>query len=276
MERQDANFQAYDSPVTARMLLGGTIEPPDWALPLIKTLEACTGMPGGREWINDFSGGTSGSTYAFGGMASPDSRANTPLFFQKKKKADGPSFPPPTWQSDTQSDPFSSPAIHSKNHTWDGGDYPFYSTSKTSHTSDLASRQKSSRTPDRSLVSTSSSFENLANPFIASTNPFSRKSSIYTSTSSTPSSFPEKDDLFRSLAPVVRPREELARPLLPHEGIGRAVAIYNFNAVESGDLSFSKGDVIIITQKSDSSNDWWTGKIRGRQGIFPANFVELV
>ena len=231
MERQDANFQAYDSPVTARMLLGGTIEPPDWASPLIKTLEACTGMPGGREWINDLSGGTSGSRYAFGGMASPSSRVNTPSFFQKKKKADPPDFPPPTWQSDTQSDSFSSPAarqIHSRNHTWDGGDYPFYSTS---HSSDLASEQKSSQSPDRPLVSTSSSFEDLANPFIASTNPFSRKSLMYTS-SSTPNSLPAKDDPFRSLMSVVKPREELARPLLPHEGIGRAVAIYDFNAVE--------------------------------------------
>lgn len=97
---------------------------------------------------------------------------------------------------------------------------------------------------------------------------------MYTSTSSSPSSLFEKGDPFRSLTPVVKPKEELG--LLPREGIGRAVAIYDFNAVESGDLSFSKGDVIIITQKSDNSNDWWTGKIHGRQGIFPANFVELV
>jgi len=96
------------------------------------------------------------------------------------------------------------------------------------------------------------------------------------STSAISSTLLEKDDPVRSLMPFVKPREELARPLLSHEGIGRAVAMYDFNAVESGDLSFSKGDVIIITQKSDSSNDWWKGKIRGRQGIFPANFVELV
>ena len=277
MERQDANFQAYDSPVTARMLLGGTIEPPEWALPLIKTLEACTGMPGGREWINDFSDGTSESTYAFGGTGSPGSRVNTPSFLQKKKKADAPAFPPLSWQSETQSDSFSSPAtrqIHSKNRTWDGGDYPFQSTSK-SHTSDLTSQQKSSQSPDRSRVSTNPSFEDLANPFVASTNPFSRKSSMYRSSSSTPSSLPGEDDPFRSLTSVIKPREELAKPLLPHEGIARAVAVYDFKAVEvvifyilapsfinlsnsiqSGDLSFSKGDIIIITRKSDSSNDW--------------------
>jgi hypothetical protein len=68
------------------------------------------------------------------------------------------------------------------------------------------------------------------------------------------------------------------------------------NISQSGDLSFSKGDVITITKKSDSSDDWcafdclviyrnlsqplkiirWTGELRGREGIFPANFVEVV
>ena len=234
MERQDANSQAYESPVTARMLLGGTIEPPDWASPLIKTLEACTGMPGGREWINDFSGGTSESTYAFGGTASPGSRVNTPSSLQKRKKSDSPAFPPATWQLDTQPDSSSESSqatrqTHSSNHTWDGGDYPFHSTS---HSSDLTSQRKSSQLLDRSIVSTNSSFEDPENPFIASTNPFSRKSSVYRPTSSTPSSLSEKDDPFRSLTSFVKPREELARPLLPHEGIGRAVAIYDFNAVE--------------------------------------------
>jgi len=282
VERQDANFQAYNSPVTARMILGGTVEPPDWALPLIKTMEACTGMPGGREWINDFTSGTSGSSYAFGGTASPGSRVQTPSFLQKKKKADASPFPPSSWLSDTQSDSYSSIADrqpHSRNHTWDGGDYPFQSASKTSHTSNLPSQ--SSQSSGRSLVqSTTSSFENPANPFVSGTNPLSRKSSTYTdeglSNFTTPSTLIKKDDPVRSPLPFIKPREELARPLLPHEGIARAVAIYDFNAVESGDLSFSKGDVIIITQKSDSSNDWWTGKNRGRQGIFPANFVEVV
>lgn len=156
MERQDANFQAYDSPVTVRMLLGGTVDPPDWALPLIKTLEACTGMPGGREWINDGTTGSgiSGTSYAFGrDMASPGSRINTPSFLQKKKKPDSLVFPLPSWQSDYQSDSYLSTAghqTHSRNHTWDGGDNPFYSTSNASRMSDLASQQKSSKSPGRS------------------------------------------------------------------------------------------------------------------------------
>lgn len=238
MERQDANFQAYDSPVTARMLLGGNIDPPDWALPLIKTLEACTGMPGGREWINDDITGTSGTAYAFGGMASPSSRVNMPSFLQRKKKPDTPVFPPATWQSDNQSDPYFTTAAHqshSRNHTWDGGDYPSYSTSKTSYTSNLTSPQRSSKSPSRPLVSTNSSLENLTNPFSSSSDSFSQKSSMYSnqrlSTAVSSSKFPFKDDPVMP-KPFIKPREELTRPLLPHEGVGRAVALYDFKAVE--------------------------------------------
>ena len=239
MERQDANFQAYDSPVTARMLLGGTVDPPDWALPLIKTLEACTGMPGGREWINDSTAGVGGTKYAFGGVASPGSRINTPSFLQRKKKPDTPPFPPQSWQSDDQSNSYFSTAAHqthSRNHTWDGGDYPFYNTSTISRTSDLTSQQDLSTSRGRTLVSTNSSFKSLTNPLIPSTNPFPRRSSTYTnqesSTSANSSTLVEIDDPVGSHMPFVKPREELARPLLSHEGICRAVAMYDFKAVE--------------------------------------------
>ncbi|CCE66096.1 hypothetical protein TPHA_0O01280 [Tetrapisispora phaffii CBS 4417] len=56
----------------------------------------------------------------------------------------------------------------------------------------------------------------------------------------------------------------------------KAVALYTFSGEESGDLSFKKGDVIAILKKSDSQDDWWTGRVNGKEGIFPANYVELV
>ncbi|KAJ5768591.1 Protein hob1 [Penicillium manginii] len=42
-----------------------------------------------------------------------------------------------------------------------------------------------------------------------------------------------------------------------------------------GDLGFSAGDVIEITQRTDNTNEWWSGKIDGREGQFPANYVQL-
>jgi hypothetical protein len=36
-----------------------------------------------------------------------------------------------------------------------------------------------------------------------------------------------------------------------------AVALYNFDPDQSGDLGFKKGDVITVLKKTDSDNDWW-------------------
>ncbi|CAE7083107.1 unnamed protein product [Rhizoctonia solani] len=60
------------------------------------------------------------------------------------------------------------------------------------------------------------------------------------------------------------------------EGVARAIALFDFIAQESGDLSFNKGDVITVMKKTNSIDDWWTGKLNGREGIFPANFTEVV
>ncbi|KAK7207958.1 hypothetical protein BZA70DRAFT_30950 [Myxozyma melibiosi] len=64
------------------------------------------------------------------------------------------------------------------------------------------------------------------------------------------------------------------RPARPR-GI-QAVALYTFEGEQGGDLNFRKGDMITITKKSDSKDDWWTGRRNGKEGIFPANYVELV
>jgi lipid-binding SYLF domain-containing protein len=36
-----------------------------------------------------------------------------------------------------------------------------------------------------------------------------------------------------------------------------AVALFNFDADQPGDLAFKKGDVITVLKKTDSDNDWW-------------------
>ncbi|KAL3421787.1 SH3 domain-containing protein [Phlyctema vagabunda] len=55
----------------------------------------------------------------------------------------------------------------------------------------------------------------------------------------------------------------------------QAVALFTFDADQPGDLGFKKGDVITVTKKTDSANDWWTGIIGTRTGIFPSNYVEM-
>ncbi|RDW75256.1 putative YSC84 [Coleophoma cylindrospora] len=55
----------------------------------------------------------------------------------------------------------------------------------------------------------------------------------------------------------------------------QAVALFTFDADQPGDLGFKKGDIITVTKKTDSTNDWWTGIIGTRTGIFPSNYVEM-
>lgn len=54
-----------------------------------------------------------------------------------------------------------------------------------------------------------------------------------------------------------------------------AVALFTFEADQPGDLSFKKGDVITVLKKTESDNDWWTGMIGNRHGVFPSNYVKM-
>jgi len=76
--------------------------------------------------------------------------------------------------------------------------------------------------------------------------------------------------------PTITQKPELTTPLTPGEGVGRAIALFDFDGVEPGDISFTKGQVITITQKTGTTDTWWAGKVNGRSGTFPANFVEVV
>lgn len=49
-------------------------------------------------------------------------------------------------------------------------------------------------------------------------------------------------------------------------------ALYDYEAQADGDLSFSAGDVIEVTQRTANENEWWSGKVDGRQGQFPGKF----
>lgn len=50
------------------------------------------------------------------------------------------------------------------------------------------------------------------------------------------------------------------------------VAQYDFAGNSEGDLSFQQGDYILITRHIDS--DWSSGRLSGREGIFPRAFVQ--
>jgi signal transducing adaptor molecule len=60
---------------------------------------------------------------------------------------------------------------------------------------------------------------------------------------------------------------------LPHApSVSRVKALYDFVPTESGELGFSRGD--IITVLDSVYKDWWRGELHGKTGIFPVNYVD--
>ncbi|KAI4183314.1 MAG: hypothetical protein L6R41_005454, partial [Letrouitia leprolyta] len=52
-----------------------------------------------------------------------------------------------------------------------------------------------------------------------------------------------------------------------------AVALYDYDAAEDNELSFPENAKIIGIEFPD--DDWWSGEYAGKQGLFPANYVQL-
>lgn len=52
-------------------------------------------------------------------------------------------------------------------------------------------------------------------------------------------------------------------------------ALYDFAGQSDGDLAFREGDRIKVIKKTDSTDDWWDGELRGIKGSFPANYVKV-
>ncbi|WRT66473.1 uncharacterized protein IL334_003432 [Kwoniella shivajii] len=67
-------------------------------------------------------------------------------------------------------------------------------------------------------------------------------------------------------------------PLKPKPSYNRAVyatAVFDFEAQAEGDLSFNAGDRIEIIEKTENPDEWWTGKLNGRTGIFPGTYTQV-
>lgn len=49
-------------------------------------------------------------------------------------------------------------------------------------------------------------------------------------------------------------------------------ALYDFGGQAQGDLVFNEGDRIRVLKRTDSTDDWWEGELKGVKGTFPANY----
>ncbi|GAA6095325.1 GRB2-related adapter protein 2b isoform X2 [Tachysurus ichikawai] len=57
----------------------------------------------------------------------------------------------------------------------------------------------------------------------------------------------------------------------PQASLLKVKALYDFIAEEQDELNFSAGDIIEVVDQSESF--WWVGRVRGRTGLFPTNYI---
>ncbi|PWY87493.1 BAR-domain-containing protein [Aspergillus heteromorphus CBS 117.55] len=65
------------------------------------------------------------------------------------------------------------------------------------------------------------------------------------------------------------------KPSRFNTSVETVTALYDYEAQAHGDLSFSAGDVIEIVQRTDNQNEWWSGRVDGREGQFPGKLTPL-
>ncbi|XP_067932052.1 unconventional myosin-Ie-like isoform X2 [Watersipora subatra] len=66
-----------------------------------------------------------------------------------------------------------------------------------------------------------------------------------------------------------KPKSAQPKPSLP-----KVKALYAYDAQDTEELSFNQSDMIDVIKENE--NGWWLGRLRGREGIFPYNYVEKI
>lgn len=53
----------------------------------------------------------------------------------------------------------------------------------------------------------------------------------------------------------------------------QVITMYDYTAANQDELSFSKGQLINIMDKTNP--DWWKGEVNGVTGLLPTNYVKM-
>ncbi|KAL4750583.1 hypothetical protein BDW72DRAFT_111564 [Aspergillus terricola var. indicus] len=77
-----------------------------------------------------------------------------------------------------------------------------------------------------------------------------------------------------ALAGKKKPPPPPPKPRSASSNLSFVTALYDFGGQGEGDLVFQQGDRIRVLRRTDSTDDWWEGELRGVKGSFPANYVE--
>ena len=54
------------------------------------------------------------------------------------------------------------------------------------------------------------------------------------------------------------------------------MALFPYDAVKSDELTLVEGDIVTILSREVEDKGWWKGELKGKVGVFPDNFVQLL
>lgn len=94
---------------------------------------------------------------------------------------------------------------------------------------------------------------------------------------SPPLTSPKSASLVAAAAAKAKPPPPKPKPsrLSATPAAETVTALYDYSAQAEGDLSFRAGDVIEIVSRTQNENEWWVGKLQGKQGQFPGQYTNL-
>lgn len=78
----------------------------------------------------------------------------------------------------------------------------------------------------------------------------------------------------RSFPPTVQPQHHQHQPA--QQTREQARVIYAYEPSNDDELAMEVGDIIDIIDKDIEDAGWWKGELRGKIGVFPDNFVQLI
>jgi len=113
--------------------------------------------------------------------------------------------------------------------------------------------------------------ENPPPPYSSNLSPYSGETTVARA-NSTGSSWGAAAKAKKAAPPPPKPKPS---KFSSAHGVETVTALYDYEAQAEGDLSFSTGDVIEIVTRTANENEWWIGKLNGKQGQFPGNYVKV-
>lgn len=104
---------------------------------------------------------------------------------------------------------------------------------------------------------------------------------VLASTSHAPSiTSPKPGSLAAAAAVKSKPKPPPPKPkpaqFQAKKHVETVTALYDYTAQAEGDLTFRVGDVIEIVTRTKNENEWWTGRLNGKEGQFPGKLYTSV